>query len=66
MLYNIKCITVYKGQICPVIIGSRAVVGDDKKINDFIGCAITLENNNAVVRFTNKNHKCIEKHNLVL
>lgn len=55
-----------KGQICPVIIGSRAVVGDDKKINDFIGCAITLENNNAVVRFTNKNHKCIEKHNLVL
>lgn len=45
-----------KGQICPVIIGSREAKDKDGK-NDFIGCAMTIEGNKMKVEFTNKTHE---------
>lgn len=40
------------GQKCPVVIGSKPVRGAEGGITDFIGCAVTLEEKNVTVRFT--------------
>lgn len=44
-----------KGQICPVIVGSRQTKKEDGTPS-FIGCAITLDGDNCDVKFTDSEH----------
>ena len=56
-----------KGQICPVVVGSRDIVDPNtKKQIDFIGCAIVLDGSDMEVRFTNSAHEVVEAHTLRL
>lgn len=51
-----------KGQICPVVVGSRETVDPEtRKCNGFIGCAVTLTEGKAIVRFTNAEKKVLEE-----
>ena len=45
-----------KGQICPVIVGSREIRDERRRMTDFIGCAMTVDGNKMKVEFTNKDH----------
>lgn len=56
-----------KGQICPVVVGSKEVTDPEtKKIVDFIGCAVTLSGEKAKVCFTNSAHAAVEEHTVEL
>ena len=56
-----------KGQICPVVVGSKEVTDPEtKKIVDFIGCAVTLSGKKAKVCFTNSAHAAVEEHTVEL
>ena len=52
-----------KGQPCPVVVGSRSV-GNRIKTTDFIGCAVTLNSDEAKVEFTNAECKALESKTL--
>lgn len=41
-----------KGQVCPVVIGSDFHWDEERKADNFIGCAVTLDGDEADVRFT--------------
>ena len=55
-----------KGQICPVIVGSVDARDPDTNEASFVGCAITLSDGKAYVRFTNSAHKVVAQHILDL
>ena len=55
-----------KGQVCPVVIGSRDITDSSRKLVDFVGCAIVLDNSNAQILFTNKSHSVVEVNELKL
>lgn len=55
-----------KGQICPVIVGSVDARDPDTNEASFVGCAITLSDGKADVRFTNSAHKVVAQHILDL
>ncbi len=50
-----------KGQPCPIVIGSKEVRENGKQVN-FIGCAMTLEDNTMKVEFTDIEHNVLETH----
>lgn len=55
-----------KGQICPVIVGSREIVNKDRKKVDFYGCAMTIDGGKMEVEFTNIRHEAVESHSIQL
>ncbi len=55
-----------KGQICPVIVGSRDVLDENRKKISFIGCAMTIDGDKMKVEFTNSNHECLESNTIDL
>lgn len=56
-----------KGQVCTVVVGSREISDPETKKNiDFIGCAVTLSDKKADVRFTNAAHEVLEDHTIEL
>lgn len=48
-----------KGQVCPVIVGSRDIIDENRKRKDFIGCAMTLSGSKMKVEFTNAEHEVV-------
>lgn len=57
----------HKGQICPVVVGSRFTRNaQTKQIDCFVGCAVTLTEGNAVVRFTDSTGTVLEETTLEL
>ena len=54
-----------KRQTYPVVVGSREVRENGKKV-DFIGLALTLDGKNAKVQFTNGEHEAIETTDIEL
>lgn len=54
------------GQICPVVVGSRPVHGESKDMQDFVGCALTLDENSMQVEFTNSSHEVLDEETLSL
>lgn len=46
-----------KGQICPVIVGSRETRDEKRAMVDFTGAAITIDGYKMKVQFTNSNHE---------
>ncbi len=56
-----------KGQVCPVIVGSRFVSGKGYlDMLEFVGCAITLDGDHMTVSFTNHERKVLESRVLKL
>ena len=56
-----------KGQVCPVIVGSRGVTDPDtRKNSDFVGCAFTLDGTSMTVSFTTAEHKVLQTQTLDL
>ena len=55
-----------KGQICPVIVGSKFSTNDKNVMTSFVGCAATLDKNKMKVCFTDDGHNVIFSEELIL
>ena len=55
-----------KGQICPVIVGSRDILDENRKKVSFLGCAMTIDGDKMKVEFTNSEHECLESQTIDL
>lgn len=54
------------GQNCPVVIASKPVCDSARKIIDYVGCAVTLEDQKVSVLFTNSNKNIVGENEFYL